>query len=140
MKQQRRHSRVIVAVLLGALVTVSRVFADDGCTEAATLVRQGVGLSNGSADEEHLYRRAIELCPNMSEARYNLGVALTRQNRRTDAIEAFRKAVELRDDPTFRVALGTTLLEDNALEEAERDALAPPAARGRAPRASKRST
>lgn len=91
---------------------------DGKCREAARLFSQGAALADGSAAEEELYRAALQLCPHMAEAQYNLGVNLFRQGRNDDAEQALQLALERRDDDSFRVALASVYLQRGDLDAA----------------------
>ncbi len=53
--------------------------------------------------------KAIALDPNFAPAYHDRGVILSRVGRGEDAIPAFESALQLREDPSTRNALGTTL-------------------------------
>jgi superkiller protein 3 len=83
-------------------------------------MREGVQKSDGSAVEEKYYRDAIQRCPQMAEAYYNLGIVLWKQSKRDDATAAFSKALELKSDPNFKIAWAGLRLEAGESEEARR--------------------
>ncbi|MFZ5775068.1 MAG: tetratricopeptide repeat protein [Thermodesulfobacteriota bacterium] len=66
-----------------------------------------------------LYRLIIEQEPGASGAWYNLGLALRRRDRLTEAIEALRRALSCSQErPEFHLELGKTLLQNNQAHEA----------------------
>ncbi|WP_413678886.1 tetratricopeptide repeat-containing sulfotransferase family protein [Prochlorococcus sp. MIT 0916] len=88
-----------------------RVFSNYGA------ILQDLGKSQ---DAELLYRKAIEIKPNLAIAHYNLGNTLTDLGNLKEAEISYRKAIEL--DPTFAIAhynLGNTLTDLGNLKEAE---------------------
>lgn len=91
----------------------------ESCVQASVLLRQGSQRGDGSPEEEKLYRDALALCPQMAEARYNLGVVLSRQGKRQEAQQELKKAIELRATPRFLVASGVLELELQNLSEAQ---------------------
>jgi len=99
----------------------SSSMAEESCAQAAALMTQGVKLADGSAAEEDLYRRALEICPAMAEVHYNLGVVLFKRNNAEEALRSFERAVQLKDDPIFRSALGSVKLSLGRVEEARQE-------------------
>ena len=55
----------------------------------------------------------------MVEASYNLGLLLLKRGDTANAIQAFEKAIELKPDPEFYVALGTAYLRLSELVKAK---------------------
>ena len=71
------------------------------------------------AEAEARFREAVRLQPNYADAEFNLGNALARQGRASEAIPYLREAV--RDDPRSPEAhagLGTALLNMGSFQEA----------------------
>lgn len=68
------------------------------------LIRQGNRLYAHSkfAEAEVAYRKAIALNPNNSRAIYNLGCALQRENRDSDAVRQYEQAVKMEPNATVR--------------------------------------
>lgn len=91
------------------------------CARAASLMAEGVKLSDASLNEENYYRLALAACPAMAEASYNLGVVLIKQNRAEEALKAFESAVHLKDNPAFGVALASAKLRAGRVEEARQE-------------------
>jgi tetratricopeptide (TPR) repeat protein len=95
-------------LLMALLVPWSATSQQDGCTEAGKSFRKAVDLSDGSAQEEALYKQALERCPNMAEAYYNLGVVFSRRGNHADALAEFEKAAELSAKPEIWTSIGNT--------------------------------
>ena len=55
----------------------------------------------------------------MAEAYHNLGIVLLKKGNREEANNSFHKAVELKDDPNFRIAVASMAVEDGKLDEAK---------------------
>lgn len=91
------------------------------CAEAGKLVSRGIQRSDGSEEEERLYRQASGLCEQMAEAHHNLGVVLERRGKLDEAAEAFKKALTVREDPSSRLALASTYVGLEQFEDAERE-------------------
>ncbi|NJK51519.1 tetratricopeptide repeat protein [Candidatus Gracilibacteria bacterium] len=75
--------------------------------------------SGNYVEAEAIWRRVIQLKPNLAEAYNNLGLALGQQGELEGAIAAYQKAIQL--DPNLVVAyynLGLVLGEQGELEEA----------------------
>lgn len=103
-------------LLLAFLLLLStNLFADQGCLEANQLVKQGAALADGSEREIEFYLKATELCPRMAESRYNLGLIYLKKKKYSDARESFSKALNLRPDPDFKVALAMVALAEGDL-------------------------
>jgi superkiller protein 3 len=77
-----------------------------GCVEAATEIERGEKHPDGSREEEESFRRAVELCPDLADAHYNLGVSLSRQSRFAEAESALLRSLSLVDDLNAHLALG----------------------------------
>ena len=112
--------KLAVLVGAGAMFCAAPAFADE-CTTAASELNKGVQLSDGSAGEEAHYRKAIQFCGKLAEAHYNLGLNLLRQGKAEEAVGSFRKAVELHEDATFLIGLGTALATKGDLVAAEKE-------------------
>ena len=75
----------------------------------AVMTRLGAHYSLG--EPEKCYREAIRLQPAVPEFYLNLGVLLREQGRHTEALELFRKAVEVRPDYEAAIAGVAQVLE-----------------------------
>jgi tetratricopeptide (TPR) repeat protein len=110
---------LIVSHLAYATPTPTATPRQAGCAAAVQTVRDAVLLSDGSEKEESLYKSALVQCPQMAEARYNLGVLYAHKKQFDLAIPELREAVTLRgDDLNYLKALAQTLFESGALTEA----------------------
>ena len=108
------------ALLLSSLQLIfsSRLLAEE-CSEATRLVSEALELSDGSSKEESLYKSAIEKCPSMPEAHYNLGIILEKKGRLDSALSNFKKANELRDSKKFKLAYAHALSKKGSFETAK---------------------
>jgi predicted Zn-dependent protease len=73
------------------------------------------------AEAEYYSRKAIELSPGDPRYHANLGVALARQNRENEAIEAFNTSLALQESSSARAGLAYVLARRGALERAEKE-------------------
>ncbi|MCB0337582.1 MAG: hypothetical protein KDD62_14805, partial [Bdellovibrionales bacterium] len=87
-------------ILLSALCFMSTLWAEDSCVEAKRLVQKGISLGDSSESELNYYRQALGLCEKLSEAHYNFGLVKLRQGFPDEAIDAFNKAIALREKET----------------------------------------
>ena len=94
------------------------VRAENDCVEAQRLVRQGVELSDASAEEEQDYRKALELCTMLPEAHYNLGLIAQKRGNAQQASEHFEKALEFDRREPFVLGLAASKLNQGELERA----------------------
>jgi tetratricopeptide (TPR) repeat protein len=85
--------------------------AEDKCEEAGRLVRRGVDLADASDEEAQLYKKALELCPNLVEANFNLGLIEFKKGHEEEAIALFEKALEKERRKEFLLALAEVRLK-----------------------------
>lgn len=108
--------------LLGGLLFLSlplELRADD-CVEAASQISAGTKLEIGSEDEAAAYQKAIELCPKLSEAYYNLAINLTARKDFETAVVNFEKAIELSENNSlYSLGLAQAFFESKQLSKAE---------------------
>jgi len=117
-REYKRSLCLLIFSLLFFAVPVENLQAEQDCVQATQLVREGVRLGDASHKEEELYRQAIEICPNMAEAFYNLGIVQFRSKNKEGALESFEKALELKNSVEFRLASAGLQLELGKSEEA----------------------
>ncbi len=107
-----RNSSFQVCLLLSVVVGFSAVtHGEQSCVKSVELVKKGVQIGDGSDAEIALYNEAIQLCPQMVEAYFNMGLALQRKGDFSGAEEKLREAIKIKDDETFRVGLAGVLLQ-----------------------------
>ncbi|MBM4285666.1 MAG: tetratricopeptide repeat protein [Deltaproteobacteria bacterium] len=110
-------------VLASALVLVS-CLSRDPCTQAREHCRQAAQLSFSQANilkKEQLYRKALELCPGLGEAHYELAAVLERQGRYPEAIFHYQEAIRLLPkEAQACFALANLLARTNRPREAAR--------------------
>src|SRR5262249_8061334 len=91
---------------------------------ATAVVGQGrVALARGNAGRaETLFRRAIQMQPGLSDARWSLAIALLRQRRVSQAVAALQESIEYSQgtDQTARYMMAGIAYELGKLTEAER--------------------
>lgn len=89
---------IIIAIL--TLIAFQGAFAQTD----RDLIRQGNKLygQHKYQQAEVAYRKAVAQNPNNSRALYNLGCALQKENRDSDAINQYQKAVKLEQNTTVR--------------------------------------
>ena len=86
-----RPVRVVAALLLALLLLpASRILADR-CDRAWNWFQEGLGLSDDSAREAFCYQRAVELCPDLTEAYIRLGEVYRNQGQEERALEVLRQ-------------------------------------------------
>ena len=86
-------------------------FADDACIRSAEIVKKAVELGEGSEAEIALYKEAQALCPKMTEAHFNLGLAYQKKGDLDAAEKELRESVRLKDEEPFRLGLSGVLLQ-----------------------------
>lgn len=111
--------RVGNAGLLVLLLFPAAVRAAD-CPAAGTAIREALVAKLGTAEAEASLRRAIELCPELTEAHYNLALSLLEAGRPSDALGPLNQAIKLKPEPNFYVALGNAEVQLNNLTNALR--------------------
>ncbi len=107
-----------IAALLVFLMPSFAAAAD--CPAAGQAMREGLAAKLGSAEAEASLRRAIELCPELSEAHYNLALSLLQAGKPSDALASINQAIKLKPDSNFYVALGNAQVQLNELTSATR--------------------
>ncbi|MBM4273478.1 MAG: tetratricopeptide repeat protein [Deltaproteobacteria bacterium] len=108
-------------VLASALVMVA-CLSRDPCHQAREHCRQAARLSVSQADlfkKEQLYRKALELCPKLAEAHYELAIVLERQGRYPGAVVHYQEAIRLQPkEAQAYFALANLLARTNRPREA----------------------
>ncbi len=94
-------------------------FAAD-CPAAGKAVRDGLAAKLGTPEAEASLRRAIELCPELTEAHYNLALSLLEAGRPADALTPLNQAIKLKPESNFYVALGNAQVQLAKLDDALR--------------------
>lgn len=107
-----------MGVCLHALVALEVSLAEHNCLKASELVKQGVAMGDASEAERDLYDQAFSLCPEMSEAVFNLGIVAQKRGDVATAEKHIRKALSLKTDSRFRVALGSLFAKQEQYEKA----------------------
>jgi tetratricopeptide (TPR) repeat protein len=100
-------------------------FVTDRAAQGAVLLHRVFSLDPdhapalGTLGDEAAYRKAIELDPNLTRARFNLAIALAGQRRLAEAEEVYRAVIAR--DPAYHGAwlnLGNVLLDQNKADDA----------------------
>lgn len=121
-----KYAVILSVILVFTCGSVSCEEADiskdsEACAKAKQEISKGVSLSDGSDLEMTFYKRAIEACPSLAEAHYNLGLILLKKGDAEQAAEAFSRAMERKkDDTKFVLAKGLALLDLNRLVESQK--------------------
>ncbi len=110
--------RLSAAIFLAVGLPLSVHAAE--CPAGMAEFKKGIALADTTPEKESTFRRAIELCPTLAEAHYALGVYFLRQgNRMTDAKSSLERAIALRDDVSFTLALAEVMVRSGDLQGAE---------------------
>ena len=111
-------SETVNKIFLNVNFSVALVFgivmpahAEQACLKSVELVKKGVQVGDGSDAEIALYNEAIQICPQMVEAYFNMGLALQKKGDFPGAEAKLREAIKLKDEETFRVGLAGVLLQ-----------------------------
>ena len=120
-----QRGRIIGARILGCVVVLSMsvlnplsAAADEACLKSAELVKKGVDMRDGSDAEVSVYNEAIQRCPKMVEAHFNMGLALQKKGDLPAAEAKFREAIRIKDEETFRVGLAGVLMQKGEISAA----------------------
>jgi tetratricopeptide (TPR) repeat protein len=120
-----QRGRIIIALIVGCvgalLVSVFdplSAVADEACLKSAELVKKGVDMGDGSDAEISVYHEAIQRCPKMVEAHFNMGLALQKKGDLSAAEAKFREAIRIKDDETFRIGLAGVLMQKGEVSAA----------------------
>jgi Flp pilus assembly protein TadD len=103
-------------------IMLLQLLLSDRPADVSILYNLGMALSDvGRLDEAELHlRRALDIAPDLTNARVALGVALQRHGRTSEAIKELREAVKRSpDNPWAQRNLGACLLSTGQFEEAE---------------------
>lgn len=103
-------------------ITLLQLLLSDRPADVSILYNLGMALSDvGRLDEaERHLRRAVDIAPDLTNARVALGVALQRHGRTDEAIKELREAVNRsRENPWAERNLGACLLSAGEFQEAE---------------------
>ena len=117
----------LVVLISSICISTSFLLAEDlaetekpqDCTTAHKLLKQAVLLSDGSTKEANLYLKAINKCPSLAEAHYNLGIVYLKQSKPGEAQNAFKAALDIKEEATFHIGLGNAYLIQNKLSESK---------------------
>jgi superkiller protein 3 len=114
-----------VRLVLFLMLTSSSAVAAD-CPTAATLLSESQQSGSSLSAQESKLREVLEKCPDLAEGQFQLGNTLLKAGRASEARKSFEKAIALKRDSLFLVALGNASLElkdEGAAEDAFEDAL-----------------
>ncbi|MFN8389160.1 MAG: tetratricopeptide repeat protein [Bdellovibrionota bacterium] len=110
-------TRSLTAIALFALIPVQSNAADcSGASKTlADILKEGIGTKMAEAKVRDLIRD----CPDLAEAHFQLGISLIDQGKPADAVTSLKKAIELKRDPLFYIALGNASVANDNLTAAE---------------------
>lgn len=90
------------------------------CLTGRTFLQQGMQLHDGSKEEAWLYQQAIEACPNLVAAYYQLGRLYYQQRAYAGAIQVYQRLLTITPEaPDAYYRLGVLYLLNRNLELAE---------------------
>ena len=89
------------------------------CLEAVKKLKAGTEMAK-AIEQISSYRGAINLCPDLAEAYYNLGLVLRKEGKFLEARTNFEQAVKKGDNPVFKVALADSFLQEGGDKQAEK--------------------
>ena len=91
------------------------------CLKAMEKIEEAADLPYQVGAKEMLYLEAIKLCPRMSEAYFNLGLYYLKEGRLKKASKQIEKAIEEREQASYRSALGYAYLANDRFDESARE-------------------
>ncbi len=113
-----RGGKLLGAVVVAACITPGVAVAAD-CADAAhslsETVREGLGTDAATAS----LRKIVAACPDLAEGHFHLGVSLLQQKHADEAVASLKKALELKKEPAYLVALGDAYAEQKQLDHAQ---------------------
>ena len=115
---------ISVCLVSALLVVAAPLRAQDGTgrevSEADTVLAQAMALHQAGdlLGAIQKYQVALEMAPDRGDVRSNLAVAYASIGRVAEAIEEYRKALSVRDDPAIRLNLGLALYKSGQIDEA----------------------
>lgn len=115
-----RRRVAFAALALQLIALPAHTFAAD-CGEASRLVSETLREGLGSEASTASLRKAVTLCPELAEGHFHLGVSLLQQHQADDAVTALKRALDLKRDPSFLIAIGNAYAEQRQFDRA-RDA------------------
>jgi tetratricopeptide (TPR) repeat protein len=113
------RSVTFVLTILSVLLPTRAVLGDHDCLKASDLVKQGIRVSDASEEELGFYQQALTLCPDMAEAVFNIGIVLQKRGKVAEAEKNLRQALSIKNDPRFRVALGSLFQQEKKYDLAK---------------------
>ncbi len=98
---------------------VKNSFAAD-CPQATKLLAEAMQSNFNLTQTEENLNKVIVLCPEMPEAYYHLATNQIDQSKLAEAIKNLKKAISLKNEMIFEIALGNAYFLSNNFEEAEK--------------------
>lgn len=105
--------------IFSTLLFSANVYAAD-CPEAGKQLTEVLQSNSPATQVEDNIEKIISLCPEMPEAYYSLGVNLVEQSKLSEAIKNLKKAISLKDEDNFELALGNAQYLSNNFDDAEK--------------------
>lgn len=121
----QRRIFVLIFSLLFSISASSHILAqENGGSDDAVAVFNQAQDAHEKGDLKtaiELYQKALKIIPEFPEAEYQLGIAYFALNQTEMAEDAFRRAIELREEWSLPMAsLGAILVQKNEFEEADK--------------------
>lgn len=93
---------------------------EENCLVAKEMVRKGLALNDSSDQEISYYKKALDLCKDMIEAHYYLGVVYFRQKKYQNAIIEAQEILRINSNmPDARYMLGAVYTAQGKYQQAE---------------------
>lgn len=106
-------------IFLTLIFFVKNSLAAD-CPQASKLLAEAIQANYNLSQAEDNLDKVISLCPEMPEAYYYLALNQLDQSKLPEAVKNLKKAISLKVEPNFELALGNAHYLANNLEDAEK--------------------
>ena len=92
----------------------------DDCLEAEKLIHNGSKLADASDAEYQYYKKAMELCPKLPEAVFNLGIVELKRNNFKEAMNYFENALKMERREQFLESYASAAVKIDDLDLARK--------------------
>ncbi|MBP9838256.1 MAG: tetratricopeptide repeat protein [Proteobacteria bacterium] len=108
------------AIILFSLLLPLNISLAKDCADATKIVGEVANESKGDFSKlAAKLQEAINICPELAEAHYQLGILDLENNKISDAIKNIKKSLEIKKEPLFQLALANAYVLVENLSEAE---------------------